>query len=86
MSKVKELKGSKITEEQLKTLQESVNAINQIHVALGQLEGEKFRILNQLPEAESTMQAFQKALEEEYGKVTVNIQDGTIKGLDGDNS
>jgi hypothetical protein len=66
---------AKITEEQLKQLQGFVQTLNQAQMQLGQLEVEKHGLLHQT--AESQLQTFQKELEEEYGKVSVNIQDGT---------
>jgi flagellar motility protein MotE (MotC chaperone) len=91
MSKVKELKEQKITEKQLEHLQGLANATNQGYVALGQLDAQKHEVLKQLDTVNGEMRTLQKELEEEYGKVTVNIQDGSIKEIevetqDGDNS
>ena len=68
---------AKITEEQLKQLQGFVQTLNQAQMQLGQLETEKHGLLHQTAEIQSQLQTFQKELEEEYGKVSVNIQDGT---------
>ena len=61
--KIKELKGikpEKITDEQLKKVQETVNAI---------------------PQLQAQLKEFQDKLEEAYGKVSINIQDGTIQEI-----
>ena len=68
---------AKITEEQLKQLQGFVQTLNQAQMQLGQLETEKHGLLHHTAEIQSQLQTFQKELEEEYGKVSVNIQDGT---------
>jgi len=72
---------AKITEEQLKQLQEFVQTLNQAQMQLGQLEVEKHGLLHQTAETQSQLQGFQKELEEEYGKVSVNIQDGTYTAI-----
>jgi uncharacterized protein YecA (UPF0149 family) len=68
----------KITEEQLKQLQELVGIINNAQTQLGGLEVQKHQMLHQLSEVQAKMQEFQTELEKEYGKISINIQDGTI--------
>jgi hypothetical protein len=68
----------KITEEQLKQLQELVGTINNAQTQLGGLEVQKHQMLHQLSEVQAKMQEFQTELEKEYGKISINIQDGTI--------
>jgi hypothetical protein len=72
---------SKITDEQLQKLQGFVQTLNQAQMQLGQLEVEKHGLLHQTAEVQSQLQGFQKELEEEYGKVSVNIQDGTYEPI-----
>ena len=72
---------AKITEEQLKQLQGFVQTLNQAQMQLGQLETEKHGLLHKTAEIQSQLQTFQKELEEEYGKVSVNIQDGTYVAI-----
>ena len=72
---------SKITDEQLQKLQGFVQTLNQAQMQLGQLEVEKHGLLHQTAEVQSQLQGFQKELEEEYGKVSVNIQDGTYVAI-----
>jgi hypothetical protein len=68
----------KITEEQLKQLQELVGTINNAQSQLGGIEMQKHQLLHQVSEVQGKMQEFQAELEKEYGKVSINIQDGTI--------
>jgi exonuclease VII small subunit len=72
---------NKITEEQLKTLQQHVGKINQAQLQLGQAVSTKFDIIAALPSLRKELQEFQKELEEDYGKVNVNIQDGTYEDI-----
>ena len=78
---VEDIKVEKITDEQLKELQEHVNKINQAQLQLGQLEDQKFTIVGAMPTLRAALKEFQDKLEEEYGKVSVNIQDGTIQEI-----
>ena len=69
----------KITDEQLNELQGLVTKINNAQMQLGQVESQKYDIIAALPALRKDLQEFQSKLEEEYGKVSINIQDGTIK-------
>ena len=74
-------KVDKINDEQLKELQGHVNKINQAQLQLGQLESQKYTLIGAIPQLQKDLKEFQDALEEEYGKVSINIQDGTIQEL-----
>ena len=75
-------KDLKITDEQLTELQGLVQKINNTQMSLGQIESQKFEIIALLPVLKKDLQEFQNKLEEEYGKVSINIQDGTIKEIE----
>ena len=68
----------KVTDEQLKKLQEIVGAMNGATTKVGQLETQKHAVLHDLTLMREDLLKFQAELEEQYGKVNVNIQDGTI--------
>ena len=68
----------KVTDEQLKKLQEIVAAMNGATTRVGQVETQKHAILHDLTLMRKDLMDFQAELEKEYGKVNVNIQDGTI--------
>ena len=68
----------KVTDEQLKKLQEIVGAMNGATTRVGQIETQKHAVLHDLTLMREDLLKFQAELEEEYGKVNVNIQDGTI--------
>ena len=46
---------------------------------LGQVESRKFDLIAAIPAFRKDLETFQKELEEEYGKVTINVNDGTIR-------
>jgi hypothetical protein len=73
MSKVK-----KIKKDQLEQIHNLVKQINNGQLQIGQLETQKHVILHQIAEVQKSLKDFQDNLEKEYGKVNVNIQDGTI--------
>jgi hypothetical protein len=75
MAKTEDLK---VTDEQLKKLQEIVGAMNGATTRVGQIETQKHAVLHDLTLMRKDLMDFQAELEEEYGKVNVNIQDGTI--------
>ncbi len=71
----------KIKDEQLKELQELIGKINQGQIQIGQLETQKHSLLHQLSEIQQELQKFQETLEKEYGKVSINIQDGSYEAI-----
>ena len=71
----------KITEEQLKDLQEKVGTINQAKSQLGGIEVQKHQLLHQVGQVQSELQDLQSKLEEEYGKISINIQDGSYEPI-----
>ena len=72
---------SKIKDEQLEKLQELVNNLNQIQSQLGSIELQKHGLLHQSGELQNGLKEFQEELEKEYGKVSINIQDGTYEEI-----
>ena len=78
-------KVEKISEDHLKELQGHVNKINQAQLQLGGLESQKHSLLHAVVNMQTELTEFQNKLEEEYGKVSINIQDGTIAPLPEEN-
>jgi len=72
---------NKITDEELKSVQEKVNNINQAQMQVGGLEVQKNAALEALKGLQMDLQVIQKDLEEKYGKVSVNLTDGTISEI-----
>lgn len=69
----------KITEKQLEKLNGFVNAINQGQAQVGAIESQKHELLHQLAQVQGELRGFQKDLEDEYGKISINIKDGSYE-------
>ena len=74
-------KAYKITEEQLTGLQSLLNEINKNQLSVGQIETQKSRLIEGINQLQKKLMEMQTSLEEEYGKVSVNISDGSISEL-----
>ena len=72
---------AKITDEQLKQLQEQVNSINQNQLQIGNLETQKHTLVHNGVELQNQLRVIQDELEKEYGKVTVNISTGEYEDI-----
>ena len=80
--KIKELKGikpEKITDEQLKELQELVKDINMMHHQIGVTEAKKHSMIHAMGESQSKLLSMQEMFEKEYGTTDIDINDGSIK-------
>jgi chaperonin cofactor prefoldin len=77
MSKVE-----KIKKEELESIQDLVRQINNGQLQIGQIETQKHTLLHQIAEVQKSLKEFQDKLEESYGKVNVNIVDGTITPIE----
>ena len=75
-------KAEKISEEQLKTLQNLVSNMNKIKFDLGTMEVQKYNMIHTLTTANDNIIAMQNKFKEEYGTFDINIQDGTINYRD----
>ena len=79
---------SKITEKQLEVLKESQGKINQVINTVGVLTIQKINIDNQkdaqleeLKKLEESQLELKKELEEQYGKISVNLEDGSYEEI-----
>jgi len=70
---------SKITEEQLKQLQEQEGKKNAIKHDIGLLETQKHALLHAFANIQEEQDKLKVQLEDEYGKINVNLQDGTYE-------
>jgi hypothetical protein len=80
-AKIKELKGikpEKITDEQLKKVQELVNSINRAQMEIGSNEVKKHGLMHQVSGVQEKLNEVQAELKEQYGTVDININDGMI--------
>ena len=80
-AKIKELKGikpEKITDEQLKEVQDLINGINRSQMELGQIETKKHAILHNISMLQEGVGQIRDTFEKEYGTADINIQTGII--------
>ena len=80
-AKIKELKGikpEKITDEQLKKVQDTVNNLNRSQLEIGSMEIKKHEMMHQIAGLRDGLTVLQSEFEKEYGTFDINIQDGTI--------
>tara|TARA_R110000744_G_scaffold66974_1_gene136786 strand:- start:241 stop:480 length:240 start_codon:yes stop_codon:yes gene_type:complete len=75
------MKAEKLTKLELKTLQETVQKVNQEHVELGRLENQKHKILHNMQEIDKDFADLQKEFEQKYGKVSINIESGELSEI-----
>ena len=72
-------KASKVTEEELKNLQEVVSNINNLQSEIGRVEAQKHGYLHQLAVVRDKATLLQGEPEKVYGTANVNINDGSIE-------
>ena len=80
-AKIKKLKGikpEKITDEQLKKVQDTVNGINRSQLEIGSIEIKKHEMMHNVASLRDDLVSLQKEFEKDYGTYDINVQDGTI--------
>ena len=80
-AKIKELTGvkpEKITDDQLKEVQDLINNINRSQMELGQMETKKHAMLHNVSMLQEGVGKIRDTFEKEYGTADVDIQTGTI--------
>tara|TARA_R110001632_G_scaffold156809_1_gene275150 strand:- start:37 stop:327 length:291 start_codon:yes stop_codon:yes gene_type:complete len=84
-AKIKELKGikpDKITDDQLKKVQDTVNGINRAQLEIGSIELKKHEMMHQIAGLRDELTLLQGEFEKDYGTFDINIQDGNINYKD----
>ena len=71
-------KPEKITDEQLRRVQDTVNDINRTQLEIGSLEVKKHELMHGISVSRDSLTVLQKEFEKEYGTYDINIQDGAI--------
>jgi hypothetical protein len=71
-------KAEKITPEQLKKVQDTVNNMNRSQLEIGSMELRKHDLLHGIAGLRDELTLLQKEFEKDYGTFDINIQDGTI--------
>ena len=79
--KIKELKGikpEKITDEQLKKVQSTVNGINRIKLEIGSVELKKHEMMHSVAGLKDELTMLQSEFEKDYGTYDIDITTGAI--------
>jgi len=77
--KVANLRPEKITNEQLQEVQQIVSVSNKIKLEVGNAEARKHSLLHELDIVNKRLGELNTKLEEQYGKVDIDINTGDIK-------
>lgn len=71
-----------ITKEQLDTIVGQQKDLNALLTNIGVLESQKHGYLHQLAEINKAIEDFKNVLQEEYGAININLEDGTYTELE----
>ena len=72
----------KIKEDQLKKIQEQQAAVTKILNEVGYLEANKHGLLHELAGVNQDIEDFKGELEQEYGAININLEDGTYAAIE----
>lgn len=71
----------KITEEQLKELNEQQSALAEVISRIGLIEADKHLLLHKLAEINQEVEKTKEKLEEQYGKVSIDLKTGEYETI-----
>tara|TARA_R110002020_G_scaffold747_3_gene3714 strand:+ start:779 stop:1066 length:288 start_codon:yes stop_codon:yes gene_type:complete len=71
-------KAEKITDEQLRKVQDTVNNLNRSQLEIGSIEIKKHEMMHKVAGLRDNLTVLQSEFEKEYGTFDINIQDGII--------
>jgi|TARA_R100000655_G_scaffold104293_1_gene151394 hypothetical protein len=71
-------KAEKITDEQLKKVQETVNGINRAQLEIGSIEVRKHEMMHQIAGLRDNLTLLQGEFEKDYGTYDIDISTGII--------
>lgn len=72
-------KATKVTKQELQEIQSIVQNINNIQFQIGSVEVQKSHLLSNIFQAKNEFAAYNGKLNDKYGDVVVNINDGSLK-------
>ena len=81
MSESSEIK-STISKEQLEKIQGFQKDLNKLLNEVGFLEAQKSQVLGKFGEVNKQTEDFKKELEDEYGSININLEDGTYTPIE----
>lgn len=72
---------SKIKKEELEKLQEANNKLNAVKHDLGLLETQKHSLLHLYADEVGKLEELKKELEDSYGKINIDLKDGSYEEI-----
>jgi len=72
----------KITEEQLEKVNKQQNELSELLRSLGVLDVQKHNIHQKINDISKVVEETKQELEEQYGKVNINLSDGTYSKIE----
>lgn len=85
MGKVKKV-ANKISEDQLTKVRDQQQKLNEGLRTLGVLDVQKQNLRNQIEDISKEIEATKAELENEYGQVNINLEDGTYSEIEKENA
>jgi|TARA_R100000742_G_C4267884_1_gene86139 hypothetical protein len=70
---------NKITAEELKEIQELQANLYKLTTDIGVLETQKHAVLHELAGVNQTQEEYKKVLENKYGPININLEDGSFE-------
>lgn len=67
----------KIEKEELETAKKQQENLQKTILDIGVIETKKHAMLHQIAEINNSIEEFKKSLEEKYGHININLEDGT---------
>jgi len=75
-------KVNKIDDQELKTIVDQQKQLNDILLQIGGLETQKHSLLHRIKSVNEDIEETKKGLEEKYGTININLQDGTYTEIE----
>jgi len=75
-------KAKKITKEELKSIQELQNKLNEVIQRIGFLESQKHGLLHEIAGHNKEIEEFKTKLESKYGPVNISLEDGAYTKIE----
>jgi hypothetical protein len=73
---------NKITKEQLDKITDQQKALNMMLTNIGVLESQKHALLHQIAEVNKEIEETKVELENEYGAININLEDGSYTEIE----
>ena len=71
-------KPEKITDEQLKNMQDMLSIVNKAHFEIGTMESRKHELMHGIEDTKKGLGKLQEEFQKAYGTYDINVQNGVI--------